>query len=251
MFFTGLALSDLITALGYLSYGLRSLIVLRMSPFLMAPFQCMLKGIHLTFFEIGEAASCWMTSFISLDRLVAMVSIRNYRQLNKVYIRCIIGFVFIYTSTDVIVSFVSSSQMEQAIIYPARCGHPQSVPNYYYMWHTIQIISCGYISIILYTVALVAMKVKQRTNTSFHIAQIKREIIVTERIAIIIVTTFFLQVLPMTIYETHIQDLYFFNVVGPYVLVLYALTTSVNVFVYALQTPQFKLKVRNILFARK
>lgn len=242
--FIGLALADLINSLAYFGYGLRGFVIARMAPFLMTPFQCMIQGYHITFFEIGEAASSLMTMFVSLDRLIAMVFIGYYRNLGKIYIYTIIGFVAAYTLIDVIVSWIGSSMMEQKKQYPARCGHPQSVPSYYYTWHTIQIITCGYISIILYLSAILVMKLKQSSTSSVHAAQIKREAAVTKRIAIVIMTMFFLQILPSTIYETNVGNLYFFDIIGPYVWALYALTPSVNVFVYALRTPEFQSKIK-------
>lgn len=211
----------------------------------------MLQGIHITFFEVGEAASSWFTVFITLDRLIAMVFISRYRTLGYNYVKYIIGFVSLYTLADVVASFVGSYLLKQVKKSTARCGHPQNVPDYYYQWHTMQIICCGYISIVIYVCAIIVMKLKRNNNNSEVLtAQIKRESTVTKRIARIVLTTFILQILPLTIYTTDISNEYFFDLIGPYVWGVYALTPSVNVFIYSSNNPDFRSKLKKLLLCK-
>lgn len=219
-----------------------------MATFFMAPFQCMVHGLHITIFEIAEASSSWFTTFVTLDRLIAMVWFTQYRNLGHKYVFFIFGFVSVYTVTDVTLSWVGSYFMEQVKNNPARCAHPASVPDNYYFGHNIQIICCGYLSIIFYICALTGMKMnKNNVPSSVQAAQIKRESTVTKRVARIILMIFVLQIVPLTIYITDLGNLPFFESISPYAWTIYALTPSINVFIYYSGNAEFRLKLKKKL----
>lgn len=239
----------MVHGLGYFCYGIRGLIVGTLPQYYLTPFECMVQGFHITFFEIGEAASSWFTTCITIERLTAIVCPTLYQTIPLKYVWCVLGLVSMYTVSDVTVSWIGSSQLDHERSCEPRCGHPQSVPTYYFKWHTMQIIVCGYISIILYIASLLAMKTRrQKTAPSIDVTRIKREHVVTKRIALIVVTTFLLQILPLTIYSTQIGNEYVFHIIGPYVWAVYALTPSVNVFIYSSRSSEFRLTIKKVLF---
>lgn len=213
----------------------------------MSPFECMKIRIHLTLFEIGEMVGSWFLMLISVERLLAMAWFNWYRATYHRYNMYFIVFICMYGLIDVTISWVGSSFLDQTKCISARCEHDLSVSSYYYTWHTLQMIICGYVSILTYLSALIILKINTKPGSTILAAQRKREATVTKRITLVITTTFIMQILPSTIYELHNDNSKFLEAIRPYVFILYSFTPCVNVFVYALQTHEFREKVKSLI----
>uniref|UniRef100_A0A915ICW3 G-protein coupled receptors family 1 profile domain-containing protein n=1 Tax=Romanomermis culicivorax TaxID=13658 RepID=A0A915ICW3_ROMCU len=158
----GLAFGDVLNASSYICYSIRSIIVMNSAPFTMPPFRCLVEGVHLTLGEMAEAACSWMIALLALDRFICMSATMTYRTLGASYTYGMVIFTYVYTALDVIVSLIGSYNMEQESIFEPYCYHSRSVTKWYYHMHVYQICICGYLSMVLYALALVCLKHKGR-----------------------------------------------------------------------------------------
>jgi hypothetical protein len=112
--------------------------------------------------------------------------------------------------------------------------------------HTGVMIACGWISIGLYAVVLIAMRLRSAHTAmeGVHAVQMKREAKITKTLALVMVTTLFLQILPVTILSSDLGNTQFITVIGPYLWTVTAVNSGLNAFIYAGKNQQLRQAMR-------
>jgi len=78
----------------------------------------------------------------------------------------------------------------------------------------------------------------QTANDTVRKVQMRRDVLVTKRMAVVVVVTFMLQSLPMTL-NMFLSSSLFYDI-NPYLTLMFAATVQVNVFVYILCIPDLR-----------
>uniref|UniRef100_A0A5S6QGV8 G-protein coupled receptors family 1 profile domain-containing protein n=1 Tax=Trichuris muris TaxID=70415 RepID=A0A5S6QGV8_TRIMR len=162
------------------------------------PIECMYRTPHLSLYAVGEAFTTFCVLFMSVDRLVAILYSNRMNQWKKYLTNRLLFIAVALTVTDVLWAWISAWNKGEELI-PAYCYRVKVVSNTYYLTHFICCGVFGYITLILYCIALAVLKRMRSTSHGIRSIQLKREATISKRIMIIVFFTFLLQSIPTTL----------------------------------------------------
>ncbi|VDP41358.1 unnamed protein product, partial [Soboliphyme baturini] len=193
------AFSVFLVSCGYLADGLRRVAYSNSRAGEMAIRQCFFVGVHLPLFYIGETAESFLLLHLSFDRFLAMISPAFYSRLNfQVTKRCFLTEYAVAVASSVTMMVIIVVLYGDDVIL-AQCYFGDAIPKPIKKLHNYWYIVSGFISIVAYIVAVACCCYRRKSTIGNRSAQCKREIKLTKRVALIVVTTFLSGVFPLTL----------------------------------------------------
>ncbi|VDP18237.1 unnamed protein product [Soboliphyme baturini] len=171
----------ILNSFGAISSGIRRIYYKLAGESLLTPLQCMVVGVHIWFYNVSETSISMLIVFISVDRLVAMISISFYQRITIKTVSIILGLFVAIACAD------------------GDCFFNDILPPIFYSVHKLWFLSSGYVSISIYAVAMMVRYCKHSNSTALRTIEERRERVVTKRLSLILLATFAFVSFPFSI----------------------------------------------------
>ncbi|KRX58974.1 hypothetical protein T09_6274 [Trichinella sp. T9] len=195
-FISGYAVGSAILGIGYLYDHSRQIVPGAEWPGNMTAVNCMLASFNITLFMTGDLLVVLCIFYMSIDGILAISSAQT-NLLKKQKLSNYFGYIAILLAgTDVGIAWISAAMKPR--ILPI-CYHRAMVSNFSFLFHYWSLVILGYVSTFIYTVAIIILKKKKTSSSGIREIQIRRELEVMKQVIIIIINSFALETVPVSL----------------------------------------------------
>lgn len=196
----GLAVSDVIYAIGVIIGAIRRLYLIYNNQLLIKVSHWYCQLIPSTFFFVfGPQVSSLLSFAISIDRLLSVVWFTRYQSLNISYVYKIVGSIFAYGLVSYSVGFLLSFTTDRSPIVGNLCFAIQaSVPEYGTFFNTLSA-TANCLSITTYVAIIFILRKRSKQSLTSQDIQQKRQMKVTKTVFFTTLADFVLEVIPWAI----------------------------------------------------
>ncbi|KRX86969.1 hypothetical protein T4B_18 [Trichinella pseudospiralis] len=200
------AMSNILTGFAFICSAIRRFVISTAPLYTLHPLQCMSQAFYVSIYQGCDILGVAIPALISFDRFVAVTSHRIYSRMNLKTAWGFIGLVGIIIAIDVVGCWVSAALIPEDVLIVATCVDVTYVMETFSYAHRILLTILSYASLGFYVGALLAILCRPSTGNSVRAAQLKREAVITKRLSYLIILTFFVQTMPLTIDFIELSD---------------------------------------------
>ncbi|XP_003379186.1 innexin-10 [Trichinella spiralis] len=214
----------------------RQMVVASVGVYKIAGWKCLVQGLHLICYEIGDCTSTAFIFIISLDRFFAMTSFEQYKKFTIRHVQILIGVVFTvalvyYCILAVLIGTIYLSKREVS----ANCYRGEVLTLLYCKVLISTLLFIFIVTVVLYTIACLVMRCRKVVGSnSVRRNQLKREKVVTKRVAVIIVSTLITHIIPVSFCVVNMWRNQNLLGISSFLLLMHPATLTLDLFLYAL-----------------
>ncbi|KRZ97188.1 Innexin-10 [Trichinella sp. T8] len=214
----------------------RQIVVASVGVYKIDGWKCLVQGLHLICYEIGDCTSTAFIFIISLDRFFAMTSFERYKKFTIRHVQILIGVVFTvalvyYCILAVLIGTIYLSKREVS----ANCYRGEVLTLLYCKVLISTLLFIFIVTVVLYTIACLVMRCRKVVGSnSVRRNQLKREKVVTKRVAVIIVSTLITHIIPVSFCVVNMWRNQNLLGISSFLLLMHPATLTLDLFLYAL-----------------
>ncbi|OUC44120.1 Innexin [Trichinella nativa] len=214
----------------------RQMVVASVGVYKIDGWKCLVQGLHLICYEIGDCTSTAFIFIISLDRFFAMTSFERYKKFTIRHVQILIGVVFTvalvyYCILAVLIGTIYLSKREVS----ANCYRGEVLTLLYCKVLISTLLFIFIVTVVLYTIACLVMRCRKVVGSnSVRRNQLKREKVVTKRVAVIIVSTLITHIIPVSFCVVNMWRNQNLLGISSFLLLMHPATLTLDLFLYAL-----------------
>ncbi|VDO91928.1 unnamed protein product [Soboliphyme baturini] len=206
-------------------------------------WECLLKRAHVTLYNTGEDLMSSLLLLISLDRFVAMVSTEMYGKLSRKTVLLLLNLVVMSALIDGLFIW-TYILLDGGEMVSAMCLQNSVVPRLQYFIHVYFMLFASYASVVIYVAAIICSRMQRQADV--YSWQLKREMIVTKRLAFIIISNFVLNAVPLTVFTSVKYESNIFEVLNLFIWRLTSLDQIMQILLYAWLHPDVHKCMANL-----
>ncbi|KRX23735.1 Innexin-10 [Trichinella nelsoni] len=232
----GLCCAVMIRSMATIISASRQMVVASVGVYKIAGWKCLAQGLHLICYEIGDCTSTAFIFIISLDRFFAMTSFERYKKFTIRHVQILIGVVFTvalvyYCILAVLIGTIYLSKREVS----ANCYRGEVLTLLYCKVLISTLLFIFIVTVVLYTIACLVMRCRKVVGSnSVRRNQLKREKVVTKRVAVIIVSTLITHIIPVSFCVVNMWRNQNLLGISSFLLLMHPATLTLDLFLYAL-----------------
>lgn len=166
---------------------------------LVSAWDCM-TTIHTSFFILGSQLSPLMNLVVSVDRLIAVTSMRTYLLLGRSYIVTVTTIPVMLVLVSYCTALTLSAQMTSERVYPSICVLSWSFPRGYSLFSWAAQAAISFASVMVYGMVMLIFKLAPMSATpQIQEKQQRRQNRMTKTVALLTVCTFCMLTVPVSI----------------------------------------------------
>ncbi|KRZ60838.1 Innexin-10 [Trichinella nativa] len=232
----GLCCAVMIRSMATIISASRQMVVASVGVYKIDGWKCLVQGLHLICYEIGDCTSTAFIFIISLDRFFAMTSFERYKKFTIRHVQILIGVVFTvalvyYCILAVLIGTIYLSKREVS----ANCYRGEVLTLLYCKVLISTLLFIFIVTVVLYTIACLVMRCRKVVGSnSVRRNQLKREKVVTKRVAVIIVSTLITHIIPVSFCVVNMWRNQNLLGISSFLLLMHPATLTLDLFLYAL-----------------
>ncbi|KRZ08053.1 hypothetical protein T11_10217 [Trichinella zimbabwensis] len=232
----GLCCAVMIRSMATIISASRQMVVAWVGVYKIAGWKCLAQGLHLICYEVGDCTSTAFIFIISLDRFLAMTSFERYKKFTIRHVQILIGVVFTmafvyYCILAVLIGTIYLSKREVS----ANCYRGEVLTLLYCKVLISTLLFIFIVTVVLYTIACLVMRCRKVVGSnSVRRNQLKREKVVTKRVAVIIVSTLITHIIPVSFCAINMWRNQNLLGISSFLLLMHPATLTLDLFLYAL-----------------